>query len=60
VSTAGSSVSPQSLDIATLVTIPGARHEIMMERDELRELFFARSKRLFRKRRETGVFRAAE
>jgi lysophospholipase len=29
------------LDIATLVTIPGARHEVMMERDETRALFFA-------------------
>jgi len=31
----------QQLDIATLITIPGARHEIMMERDELRQQFFA-------------------
>jgi lysophospholipase len=31
----------QQLDIATLITVPGARHEIMMERDELRALFFA-------------------
>ncbi len=31
----------QRLDLATLVTIPGARHEILMERDELRALFFA-------------------
>lgn len=31
----------QRLDIATLITIPGARHEVMMERDELRALFWA-------------------
>jgi lysophospholipase len=31
----------QRLDIATLVDIPGARHEAMMERDELRSLFWA-------------------
>ncbi len=31
----------QRLDIATLVNIPGARHEAMMERDELRSLFWA-------------------
>jgi lysophospholipase len=31
----------QRLDIATLVNVPGARHEAMMERDELRNLFWA-------------------
>jgi lysophospholipase len=31
----------QRLDLAQLVTIPGARHEVMMERDELRAQFFA-------------------
>ena len=31
----------QQLDIAMLVTIPGARHEVMMERQQARELFFA-------------------
>jgi lysophospholipase len=31
----------QRLDIASLITIPGARHEILMERDDLRALFFA-------------------
>ncbi|MGA8170252.1 MAG: alpha/beta hydrolase [Methylocystis sp.] len=31
----------QRLDIASLVTIPGARHEVMMERDDLRALFFS-------------------
>jgi lysophospholipase len=30
----------QRLDLSTLVTIPGARHEIMMERDELRDQFW--------------------
>ncbi len=29
------------LDIASLITIPGSRHEILMERDDLRELFFS-------------------
>ena len=51
----------QRLDIATLVTIPGARHEIMMERDELRELFFAAFDAFIPGSAEkTGVFRAAE
>jgi len=31
----------QRLDLAQLVVIPGARHEILMERDELRAQFFA-------------------
>ena len=31
----------QRLDIASLITIPGARHEILMERDDLRALFFS-------------------
>ncbi len=31
----------QQMDLAHLVKIPGARHEMMMERDELRSLFFA-------------------
>jgi lysophospholipase len=30
----------QQLDTATLIDIPGAKHEILMERDELRELFW--------------------
>jgi lysophospholipase len=51
----------QRLDIATLVTIPGARHEIMMERDELRELFFAAFDAFIPGGAEKpGVFRAAE
>lgn len=31
----------QRLPLASLVTIPGARHELLMERDELREQFWA-------------------
>jgi lysophospholipase len=31
----------QQLDIATLIAVPGARHELMMERDALRTQFFA-------------------
>jgi lysophospholipase len=40
VSTRATERFAQRLDLATLVTIPGARHEIMMERDELREQFW--------------------
>ena len=51
----------QRLDIATLVTIPGARHEVMMERDELRELFFAAFDAFIPGSAEKGaVVRAAE
>ncbi len=31
----------QRIDLASLVVIPGARHEILLERDELREQFWA-------------------
>ena len=31
----------QQLDIATLISIPGARHELMSERDDIRAQFFA-------------------
>jgi lysophospholipase len=61
VSTAAVERFAQRLDIATLVTIPGARHEIMMERDELRELFFAAFDAFIPGSVEkTSVFRAAE
>jgi len=30
----------QQLDLASLIVVPGARHEIMMERDELRDQFW--------------------
>jgi lysophospholipase len=51
----------QRLDIATVITIPGARHEVMMERDELRELFFAAFDAFIPGSAEKeAVFRAAE
>lgn len=45
----------QQLDIATLITIPGARHELMMERDELRAQFFAAFEAFIPGRVETSV-----
>lgn len=50
----------QRLDLAQLISIPGARHEILMERDPQREQFFAAFDAFIPGGAQAGDARAAE